>query len=45
MTLSPAHLHTQERVWSSTDQSDGGVPNGENPTKDETVVPDEPSKE
>ena len=36
----------KERVWTSTDQADGAIPgDGNNPTKGETVVPDEPSKE
>ncbi len=33
-------------MWSSSaDHSDGSVPNGDAPTKGETVVPDEPAKE
>ena len=33
----------QERVWSSTDQPDGGVPMDNKPTTGETVVPDDPA--
>ena len=35
-------LLLQGKVWSSTDQPDGSVPNGETPTTGETVIPDEP---
>ena len=30
----------QDRVWSSTDQGDGTVPEDNKPTTGETVVPD-----
>ena len=35
-----AVFFTQEKVWTSTDQTDGAEPSDNKPTTGETVVPD-----